>query len=164
MSETQACASAARTHRHKCTHMQPCISCSGRKWAERERRWGKTQSPPPTLCYTSPSTTHIASVRPPLPLRRSGCVQAGGVPYHIHCTHSRGLEVCVCVCTYREGSQQLYNVMLGTILSVTVWLAHSNEMKNERTCFHRRIHYFVGERNKRRLLWQDDWQPPQMYF
>lgn len=35
--------------------------------------------------------------RTPSPSLQSGCVQAGGVPYHIHCTHSRGfggLYVC----------------------------------------------------------------------
>lgn len=36
-------------------------------------------------------------------LTRSGCVQAVGVPYHIHCTCSRGLEVRMCACVSVKG-------------------------------------------------------------
>lgn len=136
---TQACAIAARTH--TCANAHTCRHVWAAKWEEareRERdgggggRWvgGESEEdgvrllgvPSPNAVTVIPPLPSHARSLPPLP-RRSGCVQTGGVPYHIHCTRSRGPEVCVCA-RGGEGSQQLNNVMLGGSLrenTVCVW-------------------------------------------
>lgn len=152
MSNTQACALAARTqaqiHTHAAMYELQWEEVSGK--GEKKMGQGTVPSPSAVTCYTLPfSPRRTASVCAPLPPSQKWvCASRGcAISHPLHSlTWSGG------VCVEGGGSQQLYIVMLGTILSVTVRMAHSNEMKNERTCFHRRIHYFVGERNKRHLL------------
>lgn len=115
-----------RTCKHSRAHMQTCMSCSERKWREKERRrWGETQrerspSPSAVMDYTSPFLPHTL----PPPLSKVGvckpgvchitstalthvvlevcmCVE-GGVAVVVHCDAewepSRKYCVCVCAC------------------------------------------------------------------
>lgn len=79
------------------------MSGGGRKGGGGVRQRVVVPSPLP-LCYNafSPPSCLARSLlplsAPPISLHpspgRSGCVRAGGVPYHSHRTGSRGLEVC----------------------------------------------------------------------
>lgn len=90
---------------HICTHASMYVL----RWRE-ESREDRARHPVPSpisvMCSTSPSLKR--SPLPP-PSWRSGCVQAGGVPYHIHCIGSRGLEVFM----RRKASQQFYSHVRG---------------------------------------------------
>ena len=175
MSDTQACAAATRTHTHMQTLTRTHADMYELQWEEvkgkRAKKMGwdtEREEPLPQRCnglYLPFPPTHTPSTS-----LQSGCVQAGGVPYHIHCTHSRGFGGLY-VCGGRCRSSCTLWCWVGTFkkilcvcvcVRVTVWWSHLSE--NERTCSNSRIHYSGRERNKHHLLWQDDWQLPQMYF
>ena len=125
--------------------MQTCMSCSERKWREKERRrWGETQrerspSPSAVMDYTSPFLPHTL----PPPLSKVGvckpgvchitstalthvvlevcmCVE-GGVAVVVHCDAewepSRKYCVCVCVCVWQFDGLT-YLKMKGLVLTV----------------------------------------------
>lgn len=109
MSDTGMYSSCAHTHAQMHTHADMYELQVGGSLGGEEDGARLLRVPSPNAVTVIPPLPSHAHSLPPLP-HRSGCVQTGGVPYHIHCTRSRGLEVCVCG---GEGSQQWNNVMLG---------------------------------------------------
>lgn len=88
---------------------------------------------PPRYNAVSPSLPRslLPSFRPshlqPSP-GRSGCVRAGGVPYHSHCTGSRGLEVCAV--GGREGGAGRLAGRVGDTMCSWVWEPFSRKCRS----------------------------------
>lgn len=129
----RACASKA-----VCAHMHTRAGMYVLQWREESREdRAKAPAPLPHPCsmFYLP-LPHLLSP-PPLPPCRSGCVQAGGVPYHIHCIGSRGLEAFM----RRKASQPRTGATEST---VSLWRIHTEQIAVKRFSFAKEIFVWMS--------------------
>lgn len=107
------------------------------QWRE-ESREDRARDPVPSPISVMRST--------PPPLAGVGVCRAGGVPYHIHCIGSRGLEVFM----RRKASQRFYSHVWGPHCCVTLKDPGSSN-GSKRFSFAKEIFVWKSKKKKRNL-------------